>query len=400
MPRNAAKRSANGTGSIRKITTTRNGKKYSYWQARYTEGFDPGTGKQVQRSITGKTQKEVAQKLRQCTCDLDRGTYLAPTKLTVGDWADDWAKTFLTAVKPRTQDSYRTTVEVHIKPLLGAKKLQELSSRDIQQWVNTLANGSEKTKSLSPKTVKNVHGVLHKALEQARELGYIAKNPATGTKLPKVIRKTISPLNRDEVKRFVRVCRNQRFELVFLVTLFSGVREGEALGLTWACVDFEHETITIDKQLQKIRKRDGSYHLVPTKSNKSRIIRLAPYVMNLLRRQKSMQDRWRIEAGGAWLDDWGLVFTNEQGKHFSAQTLYLDFKKLATLIGRPDARFHDLRHTYAVIKLENGDDIKTLQEDLGHYSAAFTLDVYGHVTEKMRKDSAERMQDYIRHISA
>ena len=120
----------------------------------------------------------------------------------------------------------------------------------------------------------------------------------------------------------------------------------------------------------------------------------------LLRRQKSIQDRWRVEAGSAWSDEWGLVFTNELGKHFSAQTLYLDFKKLAALIGRPDARFHDLRHTYAVIKLENGDDIKTLQEDLGHYSAAFTLDVYGHVTEKMRKASAERMQDYIRCISA
>ena len=400
MPRNAAKRGANGTGSIRKITRTQNGKVYSYWQARYTEGFDPVTGKQIQHSITGKTQKEVAQKLRQCTYDIDRGTYLSPTKLTVGDWVDDWVENFLTAVKPRTRDSYRTTAAVHIKPLLGAKKLQELSLRDVQLWVNTLVNGSKKGKGLSPKTVKNVHGVLHKALEQACELGYIAKNPATGTKLPKVVRKTITPLNRDEVKKFVRFCRNQRFELIFLVTLFSGVREGEVLGLTWSCVDFEHDTITIDKQLQKIRKGDGSYRLVPTKSSKSRIIRLAPYVMNLLRRQKSIQDRWRIEAGSAWSDEWGLVFTNELGKHFSAQTLYLDFKKLAALIGRPDARFHDLRHTYAVIKLENGDDIKTLQEDLGHYSAAFTLDVYGHVTEKMRKASAERMQDYIRCISA
>lgn len=268
------------------------------------------------------------------------GTYLSPTKLTVGDWVDDWVENFLTAVKPCTRDSYRTTAAVHIKPLLGAKKLQELSLRDVQLWVNALVNGSKKGKGLSPKTVKNVHGVLHKALEQACELGYITKNPATGAKLPEVVRKTITPLNRDEVKKFVRFCRNQRFELIFLVTLFSGVREGEVLGLTWSCVDFEHDTITIDKQLQKIRKGDGSYRLVPTKSSKSRIIRLAPYVMNLLRRQKSIQDRWRIEAGSAWSDEWGLVFTNELGKHFSAQTLYLDFKKLAALIGRPDARFH------------------------------------------------------------
>ena len=184
------------------------------------------------------------------------------------------------------------------------------------------------------------------------------------------------------------------------MTLFTGAREGEILGLTWDCVDFDNDLITIEKQLQKVRKSGGKYRLVPTKTDKTRYIRVAPFVMDLLRKQKSQQSRWRIEAGSAWLDTWGLVFTNEQGRNLSPQSVYLDFKKAAKSIGRPDARFHDLRHTYAVIKLENGDDIKTLQEDLGHYSAAFTLDVYGHVSEKMRKASADRMQAYIREISA
>ena len=78
-------RSANGTGSIRKISTTRNGKQYSYWQARYTAGYDPASGKQIQRSITGKTQKEVAQKLKEVTFQIDQGTYIPPTKMTASE---------------------------------------------------------------------------------------------------------------------------------------------------------------------------------------------------------------------------------------------------------------------------------------------------------------------------
>lgn len=89
-----------------------------------------------------------------------------------------------------------------------------------------------------------------------------------------------------------------------------------------------------------------------------------------------------------------LVFTNEYGLPYQPKTVYYHHKKIAKAIGAPDARVHDLRHTYAVISLENGDDVKTVQMALGHASAAFTLDTYGHVSERMRKESAERMDSY------
>lgn len=87
-----------------------------------------------------------------------------------------------------------------------------------------------------------------------------------------------------------------------------------------------------------------------------------------------------------------LVFTNEIGGHLSDQTVYKHFKKIMASIGLPETRLHDLRHTYAVMSLQAGDDVKTVQEHLGHYTAAFTLDVYGHVTERMQKESARKMQ--------
>ena len=120
-------RSANGTGTIRKKTVIKNGKEYIYWEARYTTGFDPGTGKQIQRSITAKTQKEDAQKLKQATYEIDQGTYLAPTKLTVEEWLDIWVKDYLEDVKSSTKYLYMRNVEQYIIPHLGAVKLEALT---------------------------------------------------------------------------------------------------------------------------------------------------------------------------------------------------------------------------------------------------------------------------------
>ena len=127
MPRTStSSKSANCTGSIRKITTTKNGKQYTYWQARYTAGYDPGTGKQIQRSISDKTQKEVAEKLKATTSAIDCGSYIEPNKQTLGQWLDIWVDTYLLNIKPRTLDIYKSDIRLHIKPLLGAVRLDML----------------------------------------------------------------------------------------------------------------------------------------------------------------------------------------------------------------------------------------------------------------------------------
>ncbi len=399
MPRAKTGKGAGGAGSIRKITTTRNGKTYTYWQARYTEGFDPGTGKQIQRSITGKTQKEVAQKLKQVTLDIDNGVYHAPCKLTLAQWLEIWSKTYLGGVKPRTAHIYKSDIRLHILPALGAVRLEALNAPMIQAFYNAMGVPSEQNpKGLSAKTVKNVHGVLHKALQQAVLIGYLRYNPADACILPRIERKKIKPFDDAQITAFLTAIQGNRFETLFILTLFTGLREGEVLGLLWDCVDLERGVIVVNKQLQKERRGKGEYHLVTTKNGKSRQITAAPFVVDLLKKQRRLQESQKRLAGEAW-ENSGLVFTNEMGHHLSAQTVYLHFKKLAGQAGFPSARFHDLRHSYAVASLQSGDDIKTVQENLGHHTAAFTLDVYGHVTEQMRRNSADRMQRFIESLS-
>lgn len=390
MARRSNTRAAQGAGTIRQ-------RKDGRWEARYTVGRDPGTGKQVQRSVYGATQQEVRKKLAQLTAALDAGTYKEPCKMTVGQWLDIWSADYLGGVKPFTVVSYTGHIKNHLKPALGSVKLEALNAHTIQEFYNSLGAEREGKPGLSPKTVKNIHGVLHKALQQAVKIGYLRFNPADACELPRAVRKELKPLDEEQSKAFLKAIQGHRYEMLYTVTLFTGMREGEALGLMWECVDFKKGTILINKQMQREKKKNGQYLLVPTKNGKSRTITPAPWVMKLLRTQRAKQAEQQLRAGPMW-EDSGLVFTNELGHHLAIHTVYKDFKQIAASIGCPDARFHDLRHSYAVAAIRSGDDIKTVQGNLGHATAAFTLDVYGHVTDQMKRESAARMESYIKDV--
>lgn len=148
-----------------------------------------------------------------------------------------------------------------------------------------------------------------------------------------------------------------------------------------------------------MRSSGGEYILTSTKNGKSRIIAPANYVMQLLTNQRKLQNSQRLKAGSAWSNPFNLVFTNALGRNLCAQTVYR-ISRSSPRLRCPSARFHDLRHSYAVAALRSGDDIKTVQENLGHHTAAFTLDTYAHVTEQMRRESAHRMDSFIEGIQA
>lgn len=397
MTKKANNRAAQGAGSIRKKTVIRNGQEYTYWEARVTVGRDPGTGKQLRRSFSGKTQREVREKMQAAAVAVNDGTYKDPSKLTVGDWLDIREKEYLGDVKPFTVASYKGQIKNHIKPALGAVRLEELAPHTIQSFYNALGKPQGNKPGLSPKSIKNVHGILHKALQQAVENQYIRFNPADVCKLPRVERKELQPLDELQIPLFLNAIKGHEFEALYTVTLFTGMREGEALGLRWSCVNFKDGTITIDKQLQQEKKKNGQYVFASLKNGKSRVITPAPWVMDYLNAHRVKQAEARLKAGPVW-ENSGLVFTDDVGHHLTISTVYKNFKKIVASIGCPNVRFHDLRHSYAVASIRAGDDIKTVQGNLGHATAAFTLDVYGHVTDQMKRASAERMEGFIKDV--
>ncbi|MCI8387585.1 MAG: site-specific integrase [Clostridiales bacterium] len=273
--------------------------------------------------------------------------YFEPSKLTVSQWLDTWLSEYVQpSCKPLSLSTYKSRVETHIKPALGKIKLSELNSTQIQ----TLYNDLTRRDGLAPKTIKNVHGILHKCLTQAVKL--------------------------------------------------RGMREGEVCGLSWDAVNFKNGTITVKQQLQKGKEKGSRHYIAATKNDKVRIITSAPFVIEVLKQVYNRQIQERYNAGTAWSNEWNLVFTNSVGEFIVPQTALKHFKSICARIGCPNARFHDLQHTYAVISLQEGDDVKTVQQNLGHATASFTLDVYGHVSEKMKQDSAARMERLIEKVKA
>lgn len=384
-----AKKNAKGSGTIRKKTVTRNGKEYTYWEARVTTGRDPGTGKQIQRSFTGKTQKEVREKMQAAAVEVNQGTYTAPQKMTVGQWLDIWQRDYLGSLKPATVQSYKAIIKNHVLPALGAVKLSDLHPHMVQGFINGL--------DLGPSTVRLVYQVLHTALEKAVRLDYIPKNPAYNCELPRRDQAEIHPLDDQQISALLMAAKGKLLENMISVALFTGMRLSELLGLTWDAVDFDNGTISVNKQLVRPEHRAAGL-FASTKSGKSRTITAAPLVIRFLRAQHLQQMEMQLKAGPVWNNPHGLVFTTLTGAPLGQRYVDQLFKRITAAAGLEGVRFHDCRHTYAVNAIRAGDDIKTVQCNLGHATAAFTLDRYAHFTEAMQKDSAARMETFAKSI--
>lgn len=383
-----ATKKANGSGTIRKRADGR-------WEGKYTLGYDPKTGKLIRKSVYGKTQKEVRLALSKIVSEMDSGTYAEPSKMKVSQWLDEWLASYTMNIKPATRSAYEEHIRVHIKPSLGDIPLKQLSARDIQQLYTNLL----KERELSPKTVRNIHGVLHRTLEQAKLLGYIRVNPADAAVTPRVEKKQVETLDAEDIGKFLAAIRGTKYEYPLFVAVFTGLRQGELLGLTWDCVDFEHGLLLINKQHNRV-KGDTEFRFASLKNDKARVLTVADEVIDVLKLQKQRQESWGAALGNGWENPDNLVFTTEFGRYINNKILYQNFKRIAKKLGKPDLRFHDLRHTYAVNSLRAGDDIKTVQENLGHATASFTLSTYAHATPGMKRESAKRMTAFIRSVQS
>ena len=221
--------------------------------------------------------------------------------------------------------------------------MDALTTHDIQEFYNKRFEGDENRIPLSAKTIKNIHGVLHKALQQAMLNNYIRTNPSNPCILPRVTKKKIKPLNEHQIADFLKAIKGNKYEKMFLVALFTGIREGEVCGLQWECVDFTDGTILIDKQLQSLRSGvrgdKEKYALVPTKNGKERTITAAPYVMDILWKTKQAQDANRKDFASDFVEN-GLVFTDEIGNRVTPQALYRAFKLVVTELNTNDVRFY------------------------------------------------------------
>ncbi len=372
---------ANGEGSIRQRP---NGK---------YEGRIMVNGKQF--SVIGDTTEEVQAKLYKIRNPLSYVGSIKPDEMTLADFIEQWQGTYTRDIKRSTMQRYEMDIRLHILPLLGDCKLKELKPVQITQLYNWAQD-----QGLSHKSIKNLHGTLHRILQDAVDNEYMTKNVADRAKIPKAMKaaKEMRPLKDTEVPLFIQAIKGHQFEALYFVALFTGMRESELIGLTWDCIDWENNRIRIYRQLPREREKGIADTFTSLKNGKSREIAPAAKVFSVLRTVKAEQAEKKLKAGGKWNNEEGFVFTYENGEHVNGRTVYNNFKSIVSSLGVAEVRFHDLRHTYATIALQEGVDVKTVSHNLGHATVAFTLDRYGHVSERMKDDSAEKMDRFIANL--
>lgn len=370
-----SKKRANGEGSIRRRAD-------GNWEGRYV-----ANGKR--HSVYGRSQKAVREKLTEIQTALDQGRFIEPSKITLEEWFRQWLEVYCTA-KPSSKVKYETDMRVHVLPSLGHLPLQKLTPMAIQQLYH-----KKECEGLAPKTIKGIHCVIHKTLDQAVKLRLIQRNISDDCETPRVVPKEMRPLKDAEVGAFLQANKGSVYEQLNYVAVFTGMRQGELIGLTWDCIDFERGTIRLYRQIQKEKQKGGQYKFVPLKNSEARTIMPAQQVMKVLQQVKGQQEEWRNRCGDAWYNQDSLVFTNPMGVHLCPFTVFKHFKKIVKRLGLAEVRFHDLRHTFAVLSLQNGADIKSVSVMMGHSTVAFTMDKYGHVSDAMQIANANRMQNYI-----
>lgn len=310
-------------------------------------------------------------------------------EFTVAEWNNYWLVVYCKGIKETTFRSYESISVNHIQPVLGRIKLCELTNEDVQLFINSLKLGVGMEEPLSAKTIKNVHGALHKCLDVAKNNGYIDVNPADKIILPVIEHFEMHSLTDEELDIFIKAIKGHEKEYVYLTAILCGLREGEIIGLTWDCVKLDDGYLHVYRQLIRKKNTNGTgqhYEFGSLKNNKARNVFLCQTAISIFRKLKE-------NAVSSNTND--FVFLNSNGEHYTHCAIYNALQKIIKASDLPHFRFHDLRHTYATLSIKAGVDIKTLQYNLGHYTAAFTLDCYGHCDEDSKRINADKMQNLI-----
>jgi integrase len=367
-------KSANGEGGI----TYREDGRY---MGRYTVQAATGPKRRV---VYGRTRKEAHEKLVNAIADRDRGLVFQGENQKLSTFLDCWLNGSIKGyVKPSTFESYERMIRNHIRPALGHKKLKTLAPDHVQYFYQSkLDNG------LAPGTVRLMHAILHKALEQAVKWGAVPRNVCKAVTPPKPNPEEIRPLDAEQAKRLLGVAGGNRLEALYVLAVTAGLRVGELLGLKWEDMDVDTETLRIRRT--KSQARTGPTFTAP-KNGKGRSIKLTRRAVEALKTHKAIQNAERLKAGSLWQDN-NLMFCTAAGKPLDFRNLATaSFKPLLEKAGLPDIRFHDLRHTCATLLLSRGHHPKLVQELLGHASVALTLDRYSHVLPGMGDQTAAAM---------
>ena len=354
------------------------------WEGRVVVGYKEN-GNPKTKSVTAKTQSECKEKLQALKEQCGRTTDRLMPDMPFGDWMDFWYQNFSKPkIRETTMECYENRIYNHIIPEIGKIPLCKLTQNDLQQFYARLKKGGRRRlveyygEGLSDRMVRSCHTTCRTALEKAVTEGLITTNPAIGCRLPPKKAKEMQVLAQDEIRRFLMQAHAEGYYELFLLELTTGMRRGEILGLQWKDVNFATGELHIKRQV--VKKGAQTQITKPKTKSSIRTILLPPGMVEILAELKKNATC-----------DWVFPSPVKEGEPRNPDSLYGRFQKILKRAQCKKVRFHDLRHTFATMALENGMDIKTLSAMIGHISAETTLNIYSHITDTMQRQAAVKI---------
>ncbi len=351
-------------------------------------------GKRIIKWHSSYDKKPEAEKARiEILHSLQNNTYINPEKLLLGQYLRQWLSDYEVNLAVKTIEGYRVNIEGHIIPCLGQIPLQKLQPVHIQQFYKEkLKNGRLDGKGgLSPKSVLYIHRVLREALNHAVKMQLIPRNVADMVETPKQ-RNTFkaSFLNEKQVQELLLAFRETEIFLPVLLAVGVGLRRGEALGLQWKDIDFESNSITVNRSL--LPSKNGVIFHEPKTEKSNRVVVVSKTIIEELQKKKDKQESYKQLLGKAYKNN-DLVNCYNDGSPLNPASFSHSFSKILEKNELPHIRFHDLRHTNATLMLKSNIPAKVASERLGHSNIGITLDLYSHVMKEMQEEAAMKLDN-------
>lgn len=368
----------------------KNGKEYYFFRLRHENLEKP-------KDIYAKTVKELETKIKNITNELNHG--VKANEIIFGDFLRDWLYDVkFIGLKPKTKMLYDSIFRNHIKSNeIYNIKLKSLKVIDVQRYFNKLYQ-----KDVSNSLLSTTNKIIAPCIRYAYNNGYIIKDFSRMYSVPKKSEtndKKVKPFTLEEQKKFLKAIEGHRHEVLFLVALYTGLREGEILALTWNDIDFIKNTITVSKtvsivvDITKESRSKGYISIGTPKTVKgNRVVPLPDFLVKRLKQYKLFKKEESLKIGIQFKESNNL-FTTRNGTMLSAVNLQRMFKEILLKAGIENRKFHDLRHTYATRLFELGESAKTVQELLGHSSISMTLDIYTHVLKETKETAIEKLDE-------
>jgi integrase len=358
------------------------------WLVRVFLGRDRETRKRRYHSRIIRGRVRHAQTyLNKVLRERDLGRQVDCTDITLNEYLDQWLET---AAKPRLREksyrSYESLMRRYVRPPLGPRNLAAICPLDVQTVYQQLVE-----RGLSPRTIRYTHSVFRSSMRQAIRWRLLAEDPTNGAQLPRQRRRELRVLTAEQSRSFLETAMQTAYGPVFAIALTTAARPSEYLALKWQDINWERGTVSITRTLERV---SGAWRFAETKRARSRrVIKLQGWVLDLL--QELHAERKAKPAGGSWPGASDLIFTTPSGRPIDSDNLAKRFKSILKQASLPLIRLYDLRHTGATLALAAGVPAKVVSEQLGHASAAFTLDVYSHVMPHMQEEAAVKVEEVL-----